>query len=166
MTEETKTIISNIIAGVDITPENLLIAKQTMDAVILDDKSASLALKNLQKKHKELLSKVDNAMQDYIKVNGEIPFNDGKDKEYYLRDKSDIVISDDDEYRKYLKELYPLLVKQVEVFDEDGFEELYKNGSITDAKALAGVTTTVTTEVKSRIVKKSKKAVAEEGGDE
>ncbi|MBP5446082.1 MAG: hypothetical protein J6Y28_07930 [Acholeplasmatales bacterium] len=169
MTEETKTIISNIIAGVDITPENLLIAKKALDEKLIKDKEAVNKIKEYQAADETLLANIESKMSEYIKENGEIQFDlDGKTKEYYLRDKEKVTISKDEEYQDYLKDNFPTLFVPSYTFLEKDLKEAIKNGSITDARALSGVTTTVTQELATRSIKKSKKTttVVEEGGDE
>lgn len=169
MTEETRTIVSNIIAGVDITPENLLIAKKALDEKLIRDKEAVAKIKDYQAADELLLADIEGKMSEYIKENGEIQFDlDGKTKEYYLKDKEKVTISKDEEYQDYLKDTFPLLFQPTYTFLEKDMKEAIKNGSITDAKVLAGVTTTVTQELATRSVKKSKKTttVADEGGDE
>lgn len=165
MTEETKSIISNIIAGVDITPENLLIAKKALDEKLIKDKEAVNKIKEYQAADETLLANIENKMSEYIKENGEIQFDlDGKAKEYYLKDKEKVTISKDEEYQDYLKDTFPLLFQPTYTFLEKDMKEAIKNGSITDPKVLAGVTTTVTQELATRSVKKSKSTV-EEGGE-
>lgn len=167
MTEETKTIISNIISGVDITPENLLIAKKALDEKLIKDKEAVAKIKDYQAADETLLANIEGKMSEYIKENGEIQFDlDGKTKEYYLKDKEKITISKDEEYQDYLKDNFPTLFVPSYTFLEKDMKEALKNGSITDAKVLSGVTTTVTQELATRSVKKFKNATAEEGGDE
>ena len=167
MTEETKTIISNIIAGVDITPENLLIAKKALDEKLIKDKEAVNKIKEYQAADETLLANIEDKMSEYIKENGEIQFDfDGKIKEYYLKDKEKVTISKDEEYQDYLKDNFPTLFVPSYTFLEKDLKEAIKNGSITDARALAGVTTTVTQELATRSVKKSKKALEEDDNNE
>ena len=167
MTEETRTIISNIIAGVDITPENLLIAKKALDEKLIRDKEAVAKIKDYQAADELLLANIEGKMSEYIKENGEIQFDlDGKTKEYYLKDKEKVTISKDEEYQDYLKDNFPTLFVPSYTFLEKDMKEALKNGSITDAKALAGVTTTVTQELATRSVKKSKKASEEDDSNE
>lgn len=167
MTEETKTIISNIIAGVDITPENLLIAKKALDEKLIKDKEAVNKIKEYQAADELLLDNIESKMSEYIKENGEIQFDfDGKIKEYYLKDKEKVTISKDEEYQDYLKDNFPTLFVPSYTFLEKDLKEAIKNGSITDARALAGVTTTVTQELATRSVKKSKKALEEDDNNE
>ena len=167
MTEETRTIISNIIAGVDITPENLLIAKKALDEKLIKDKEAVNKIKDYQAADELLLDNIESKMSEYIKENGGIQFDlDGKTKEYYLKDKEKITISKDEEYQDYLKDNFPTLFVPSYTFLEKDMKEALKNGSITDAKALAGVTTTVTQELATRSVKKSKSVSTDEEGGE
>ena len=167
MTEETKNIIRNIVAGVDITPENLLIAKDALDKKLIEDKEAVNKIKEYQAADETLLANIESKMSEYIKENGGIQFDfDGKTKEYYLKDKEKVTISKDEEYQDYLKDTFPLLFQPTYTFLEKDMKEAIKNGSITDPKALSGVTTTVTQELATRPVKKSKSVSTDEEGGE
>lgn len=142
----------------DDTPENLIAARNYLkeDLSFYEDRVSF---------YKNLDSALEETFKDYIKENGEIPFElDGKSKEYFLKDKEKVTISKDEEYRDYLKDTFPLLFQPTYTFLEKDMKEAIKNGSITDAKALAGVTTTVTQELAVRSAKKST-VKAEEGGE-
>jgi len=146
----------------DDTPDNLIAARNYLkeDLSFYEDRVSF---------YKNLDSALEETFKDYIKEKGEIPFEvDGKSKEYYLKDKEKVTVSKDEEYRDYLKDNFPTLFVPSYTFLEKDMKEAIKNGSITDTKALAGVTTTVTQELATRSVKKSKKTttVADEGGEE
>lgn len=144
----------------DETPENLIAARNYLkeDLSFYEDRVSF---------YKNLDSALEETFKDYIKENGEIPFEvDGKPKEYYLKDKEKVTISKDVAYRDYLKDNFPTLFVPSYDFDEKHMKEAVKNGSLTDAKALAGVTTTVTQELATRSVKKSKIASEEDDNNE
>lgn len=158
--DKVKEILSNVLNGTGATAEEYV-------AILSDYEAKEKKLKEALAQVKEVINNIETSMVEHINKEGVIPYTvDGKDKEFYVKEKVSILRNkaamDDETFEKLVEEIYPVAVNNRVVTDIDmeSLTTLFANDAI-DSRFSAAFTTSTSTKLASRVVKK-KKVVEEE----
>lgn len=172
--DKVKEILSKVLNGTGATADEYVV-------ILSDYEAKEKKLKEALAQVKEVINNIETSMVEYINKEGVIPYNvDGKDKEFYVKEKVSILRNkaamDDETFEKLVEEIYPVAVNNrvVTDIDMDALSTLFA-GSAIDSRLSSAFTTSTSTKLASRVAKKKKVVEEEEatpvvptleGGDE